>query len=81
MATLFRGQVGAQGVGQVFGLAVGGGNDEAERLWGAFAHRGGEVGQQGRVGSGDGPDEGAGATLGGGYGGRGADGKPSVPAG
>ena len=52
-------------MGQVFGLPVGGGDDEAERLRGAFAYRGGEIGQQGRVGSGDGSYEGAGTTLGG----------------
>ena len=64
-------------MGQVFGLPVGGGDDEAERLRGTFAYRGGEIGQQGRVGSGDGSYEGAGTTLGSGYGGRGADGGPA----
>ena len=58
------GQVGAQGCGEVFCLAVGGGDDEAERFGGGIAYCGGDVCNERGVGSGDGADEGACAAFG-----------------
>ena len=67
------GQVGAQGCGEVFCLAVGGGDDEAERFGGGCAYGGGDVSNERGVCSSDGTDEGACATFGGVHGGSGAD--------
>ena len=72
------GQVGAQGCGEVFCLAVGGGDDEAERFGGGIAYCGGDVCNERGVGSGDGADEGACAAFGGLCGGGGADCGPAA---
>ena len=72
------GQVGTQGCGEVFCLAVGGGDNEAERFSGGVAYCGGDVCNERGVGSGDGADEGAGATFSGLRGGGGTDRGPAA---
>ena len=72
------GQVGAQGCGEVFCLAVGGGDDEAERFGGGCAYGNGDVGNERGVCSSDSADEGACATFSRLHGGSGADCGPAV---
>ena len=72
------GQVGAQGSGEVFCLAVGGGDDEAERFGGGCSYGAGDVGNERGVGSGDGTDEGTCTTFSGLRGGGGADCGPAA---
>ena len=72
------GQVGAQGCGEVFCLAVGGGDDEAECFGGGSAYGGTDVCDECGVGSGYGTDKGACATFSRLRGGGGADRGPAA---
>ena len=59
-------------------MAVGGGDDEAERFGGGCAYGGGNIGNERGVCSSDGADEGAGATFSGLRGGGGTDRGPAA---
>ena len=72
------GQVGAQGCSEVFCLAVGGGDNEAESFGGGCAYGGGDLGNECGVCSSDGADEGVCATFCGVHGGGGADCGPAA---